>query len=197
MDLLPAVDILGGDVVRLVQGSFRNPQTFGDPLDVARSFVGGGARWLHVVDLDAARTGDPLNRSTVLSVLDVAHGSGVRVQVGGGIRSLRDVETLCDAGADRVVMGTAAIEEPSLVVRAARRHPDRVAVGLDYRRSPSGVLEPAVRGWTGSTVGGVGRLLAAVSSEPRSWSRPSSATAPVAARTWRACSRSWTPRPSR
>jgi phosphoribosylformimino-5-aminoimidazole carboxamide ribotide isomerase len=166
MDLLPAVDLLGGGVVRLEQGSFDRVHRFGAPLEVASALVTGGTRWLHVVDLDAARTGDPLNRATVLSLLELAHGAQVRVQVGGGVRALRDVATLVDAGADRVVLGTAAVEEPSFAVRAARRHPGRVAVGLDYRRSPSGTLEPAVRGWTGGTVGGVGGLLAALSGEP-------------------------------
>lgn len=166
MNLLPAVDLLDGRAVRLVQGSFDRVQTFGDPVEIARAFVTGGAEWLHVVDLDAARTGEPLNRSVLLSVIELAHEAGVRVQAGGGLRSMRDVDQLCRAGADRVVIGTLAVEDPSYAVRAARRYPGRVAVGLDYRRGPSGALEPAVRGWTGGTVGGVGGLLAAYGGEP-------------------------------
>lgn len=166
MELLPAIDVLGGGAVRLVQGDFDRAQAFGDPLEIARGFVTGGATWLHVVDLDAARTGDSANRSTVLSLLALAHESGVGVQVGGGVRSTREVEAWFAAGADRVVLGTAAVEDPSFAVRSARRHPGRVAVGLDYRRSPTGTLEPAVRGWTGGTVGGVGGLLSALSGEP-------------------------------
>lgn len=166
MDLLPAVDLLGGGAVRLVQGAFDRAQAFGDPIDVARAFVTGGAEWLHVVDLDAARTGDPVNRSIVLALIELGHEAGVRVQVGGGIRSVREVETLVTAGADRVVIGTAAIEDPAFAIRAARRHRGRVAVGLDYRRGPSGGIEPAVRGWTGGTVGGVGGLLGALGGEP-------------------------------
>lgn len=166
MELLPAVDLLGGCAVRLVQGAFDQVQAFGDPVEIARGFVTGGAEWLHVVDLDAARTGDPVNRGTVLALLELAHDAGVRVQVGGGVRSSRELEALCTAGADRVVLGTAAVEDPSFAIRSARRHPGRVAVGLDYRRGPSGTLEPAVRGWTGGTVGGVGGLLGALDREP-------------------------------
>ncbi len=166
MDLLPAVDVLGGGAVRLVQGSFHHARSFGDPLAVGRAFLVGGARWLHVVDLDAARTGDPVNRPTVLSLVELAHGAGARVQVGGGVRSPADVDALCAAGTDRVVLGTAAIEDPGFAVRAARRHPGRVAVGLDYRRGPDGALEPAVRGWTGEAAVGVSGVLAAVAGEP-------------------------------
>jgi phosphoribosylformimino-5-aminoimidazole carboxamide ribotide isomerase len=166
MDLLPAIDLLEGGAVRLVQGGFDRVQTFGDPLEVARDFVTGGAEWIHVVDLDAARTGESRNRTSVLSVLELAHEAGVRVQVGGGVRSDRAVETLLDAGVDRVVLGTAAVEDPGFAARAARRHPGRVAVGIDYRRGRSGSLEAAVRGWTGATVGGVGGVLAALGDEP-------------------------------
>lgn len=166
MELLAAIDLLGGGAVRLVQGDFDRAQGFGDPLEVAGAFAAGGVRWLHVVDLDAARTGDPVNRATVLSMLALAREMQVQVQVGGGVRSMREVDALCAEGADRVVLGTAAVEDPSFAIRAAHRHPGRVAVGLDYRRSPSGALEPAVRGWTGGTVGGAGGLLGALSGEP-------------------------------
>lgn len=166
MDLLPAIDLIDGGAVRLVQGAFDHVQAFGDPVGIARAFVAGGAAWIHVVDLDAARTGEARNRPAVLSLLELAHGSGARVQVGGGVRAVQDVDELVGAGVDRVVLGTAAVEDPSFAVRCARRHPGRVAVGVDYRRSPSGALEPAVRGWTGGTVGGVDELLAALGGEP-------------------------------
>lgn len=166
MDLLPAIDLLEGGAVRLVQGEFDRVRIFGDPLEVARAFIAGGTGWLHVVDLDAARSGEARNRPAVHALLDLAHGAGVRVQVGGGVRSAEAVETLLDAGADRVVIGTAAFEDPSFAVRAARRHPGRVAVGLDYRRTPLGSLEPAVRGWTGGTGGSADGVLAALRDEP-------------------------------
>jgi phosphoribosylformimino-5-aminoimidazole carboxamide ribotide isomerase len=166
MELLPAVDLMGGGAVRLVQGAFEQARSFGDPLDIARGFVGGGAAWLHVVDLDAARTGEPVNRPLVLSLLELAHSGGTKVEIGGGVRSSREVDALVGAGADRVVLGTAAIEDPEFAVRCARRHPGRVSVGLDYRRGPGGTLEPAVRGWTGGAVGGVGTVLGALAGEP-------------------------------
>lgn len=166
MDLLAAIDLIDGGAVRLVQGAFERVQAFGDPVGIARALVAGGAAWVHVVDLDAARTGEARNRPAVLSLVAVAHGAGARVQVGGGIRSAHDVDALVDAGVDRVVVGTAAVEDPSFAVGAAHRHPGRVAVGVDYRRGPLGTLEPAVRGWTGGTVGSVGGLLEALGGEP-------------------------------
>ena len=139
MELLPAIDLHEGGAVRLVQGDFGRVRTYGDPVDLAHSYVAGGARWVHVVDLDAARTGSPVNRATVLAVV---HAVDVRVQVGGGVRTEADARALLDEGAARVVLGTAALESPELVADLARRYPGQVAVGLDHRGG-----ELAVRGW--------------------------------------------------
>ncbi|HEY5246648.1 MAG TPA: HisA/HisF-related TIM barrel protein, partial [Acidimicrobiales bacterium] len=98
MDLLPAIDLRDGGAVRLVQGDFDRQSDYGDPLALARSFVEHGARWLHVVDLDGARTGEPVNRPTVTAIAAAAHPAGVRVQTGGGVRTAADVDELLAAG---------------------------------------------------------------------------------------------------
>ena len=144
MDLFPAVDLRGGRAVRLVQGDFDRETAYGDPVALARSFAAAGAPWLHVVDLDAARTGEPVQRDLVLAI---AAAVPVPVQTGGGVRTDADVDVLLSGGVARVVLGTAALDDPELVRRAAARHPGRVAVGLDHRRGPSGRSEVAVRGW--------------------------------------------------
>ena len=160
MELFAAVDVMGGGAVRLVKGELDAPQGFGDPLDVARRFLAAGAPWLHVVDLDAARTGTPVNRAVVLSLAAEAQRAGARVEVGGGVRDGRDVDELLAAGVDRVVLGTVAIEEPGAAARHASRHPGKVAVGLDYRRTPGGGVELALRGWTQRARAGPAQLLA-------------------------------------
>ena len=138
-DSFPAIDILGGRCVRLLQGDYGQETAYGnDPVAQAQAFQDAGATWVHVVDLDAARTGDPVNRQVVA---EVAATLDVPVQAGGGVRTLNDARTLFDAGVSRVVMGTAAIENPNLVDEVAGL--GRVAVGLDIRGE-----EVAVRGWT-------------------------------------------------
>ncbi len=144
MDLYPAIDLRGGRCVRLVEGDFDRETVYGDdPVAVARTFAAAGASWIHVVDLDAARTGDPANRPVVAAIAAEVAAAGVSVQTGGGVRSLDDAAALIDAGVARVVIGTAAVENPSLVEAVARRWPGRVAVGLDHRRG-----EVRLRGWT-------------------------------------------------
>lgn len=141
IDLYPAIDLRGGRVVRLLQGDYRQETVYGDdPVAVARSFVESGARWIHIVDLDAARGGGPVNRGAVAAVAREFAGTA-RIQTGGGVRTLDDARALADAGVARVVMGSAAVADPTLVVAAADVVP--VAVGLDHR---SGSV--AVSGWT-------------------------------------------------
>jgi phosphoribosylformimino-5-aminoimidazole carboxamide ribotide isomerase len=142
--LYPAIDIRGGRVVRLRQGDYADETVYGDdPVAVAVGFADAGATWIHVVDLDAARSGDPLNRPVVAAVAAAVAGRA-RVQTGGGVRRLDDARALADAGVARVVMGSAAVAEPALVERAIEIVP--VAVGLDHR---GGRL--AVHGWTETT----------------------------------------------
>ena len=153
MDLYPAIDIRDGGAVRLTQGDFDRQSDYGDPVELARRFADGGAPWLHVVDLDAARSGRPVNRATVVAI---AGAVDVPVQTGGGVRSLDDVAELLGGGLARVILGTAALDDPGLVRRATEAFPGRVALGLDYRRTPDGRAEVAVRGWeegSGRTVG--------------------------------------------
>ena len=141
IDLYPAIDLLGGRVVRLRQGDYADETVYGDdPVAVARDFAAAGARWIHVVDLDAARSGDPVNRPVVAAIVSAVDGAA-RVQTGGGVRSLDDARELAGAGVARVVMGSAAVSNPSLVEAAS--DVVAVAVGLDHRDG-----DVAVHGWT-------------------------------------------------
>lgn len=143
--LFPAIDLRGGHCVRLMQGDYGRETVYGDdPVAQALAFQEAGAAWLHIVDLDAARTGEPVNRPVVA---EVAAALDIPVQTGGGVRTVDDARALFDAGVVRVVMGTAAVESPDLVAAVAAI--GRVAVGLDLRGD-----EVAVRGWTaGSGLG--------------------------------------------
>ena len=141
IDLYPAIDLLGGKVVRLRQGDYDDQTTYGDdPVAVAVGFAEAGARWIHVVDLDAARSGSPVNRPVVAAVAAAVRGTAA-VQTGGGVRTLGDAQALADADVTRVVMGSAAVKDPSLVAAASAVVP--VAVGLDHRGG-----EVSVHGWT-------------------------------------------------
>jgi phosphoribosylformimino-5-aminoimidazole carboxamide ribotide isomerase len=131
MDLYPAIDLRDGRVVRLQQGDYDAETVYGDdPVAVARSFAAAGAPWIHVVDLDAARSGEPVNRAVVEAI---AGAVDVPVQTGGGIRDATSADALLGSGVRRVVVGSAAVEDPDLVERLAARHPGRIAVGLDHR----------------------------------------------------------------
>jgi len=144
-ELYPAIDLRDGHVVRLLQGDYAQQTTYGDdPVAVALGFAEAGATWIHVVDLDAARSGSPVNRPVVAAIaaaVAAASGGVARVQTGGGVRSVGDAQALADAGVARVVMGSAAVADPSLVELASRVVD--VAVGLDHRAG-----EVAVHGWT-------------------------------------------------
>jgi len=140
--LFPAIDLRDGRCVRLMQGDYDRETVYGDdPVAQARAFQEAGAAWVHIVDLDAARTGEPVNRPVVSAV---AEALDIGVQTGGGVRTVDDARALFDAGVTRVVMGTAAIESPDLVTSVAAI--GRVAVGLDVRGD-----EVAVRGWTAAS----------------------------------------------
>jgi phosphoribosylformimino-5-aminoimidazole carboxamide ribotide isomerase len=140
-DLYPAIDLRRGRVVRLTKGDYDAETVYGDdPLAVARSFADAGAPWVHVVDLDAARSGDPVNRPVVAAIAAQLSGRAL-LQNGGGVRGLDDVRALADAGVSRVVMGSAAVKDPDIVAVASELLP--VAVGFDHRDG-----ELAVHGWT-------------------------------------------------
>lgn len=146
VEAIPAVDLLGGEVVRLYRGERARATRYGDPLEAAERFAAAGARRLHVVDLDGAFGGGG-NPEAVRRLLGV---SGLSVQVAGGVRTLPAFAALREAGAARVVFGTAALETPEVVEEAARRDPAGVAVALDVR---AGRLRG--RGWVaGAEAGG-------------------------------------------
>ncbi len=151
MELFPAIDVRAGRCVRLVEGDFGRETAYGDdPVAVARSFAAAGTRWIHVVDLDAARSGQPVNRAVVARIAAAVRAAGVRVQAGGGVRTVADAEELLAAGVDRVVLGTAAVENPELLAQIAQRWPGQVAAGLDHREG-----QVRTRGW----LQGAGRLV--------------------------------------
>ena len=133
MELLPAIDLRAGTAVRLTQGDFAREDRYGDPAALAASYIAAGARWIHIVDLDGARTGVPHQRDVLAQIVHLTREAGVDVEFGGGIRSEDDAAEVLESGVTRVVLGTAALEEPALAGRCARRWPGRVAVGLDYR----------------------------------------------------------------
>jgi phosphoribosylformimino-5-aminoimidazole carboxamide ribotide isomerase len=147
MELLPAIDLRSGTAVRLTQGDFAREERYGDPTALAARYIAGGARWIHVVDLDGARTGVAHERAVLGQIVDLARAAGTSVEFGGGIRSEDDAAEVLESGVARVVLGTAALEEPALVGRCARRWPGRVAVGLDYRVGDDGVAEAQAQGW--------------------------------------------------
>lgn len=147
MDLFPAIDLRDGRCVRLYQGDYDRETVYGDdPVAQATSFADAGAAWVHVVDLDAARTGEPRNRPVVAAVAAALAERGTPLQVGGGVRDDAAADALLGAGVRRVVVGTAALDDPAWVRRLAARHPGQVAVGLDARGR-----DVAVRGWVESS----------------------------------------------
>lgn len=144
MNLYPAIDLLGGKVVRLRQGEYGDSTVYSqDPVAVALSFVEQGAKWVHMVDLDAAKSAEPVNRGIIAKVSQALEGRA-QLQVGGGVRTVADAEALAHAGVARVVMGSAAVAEPTLVDEVARFV--NVAVGLDHREGIA-----ATHGWTQSS----------------------------------------------
>jgi phosphoribosylformimino-5-aminoimidazole carboxamide ribotide isomerase len=139
VQILPAIDILAGRVVRLRQGSFDEVTIYNnDPVDQAKRWEAAGAEIIHVVDLDGALTGEPVNRWAVEAI---AAAVSVPIQVGGGVRTDRTLENLFDAGVSRVVLGTALINDPAFVTRATARWPGIVA-GVDARNG-----RVAIEGW--------------------------------------------------
>ena len=141
LHVYPAIDVRAGQAVRLLRGDFTVETVYADdPVAVARSFAAAGAAWIHVVDLDAARTGEPANLAVVEAI---ASAVPCLVQAGGGVRTVDAANALLLAGADRIVVGTAAVERPAFVEELCAAHPGRVAVGLDARGT-----ELATDGWT-------------------------------------------------
>ena len=143
-DFIPAIDLLDGKVVRLHQGNYDQVTEYGsNPISIAESFYEAGARWLHVVDLNAARSGLPLHEDIIAQIIDAVP---INVEIGGGVRSTETAYNYLDAGAMRVIIGSAAIENPEVLDELLQTKADRIAVGIDAR---SGKI--ATRGWEATT----------------------------------------------
>ena len=141
MIVYPAIDILGGRCVRMTQGDFATAEDVApSPLEAAKRLVSEGAEWLHVVDLDGARTGRPGN---LAHIKQIANRFTVKIQAGGGIRDFDTAEAFAEAGVSRIVVGTAAVNDPELIGRLVDRHADGMAVAVDAR---NGLV--ATSGWT-------------------------------------------------
>jgi phosphoribosylformimino-5-aminoimidazole carboxamide ribotide isomerase len=144
MILYPAIDLKDGQAVRLVHGDMKQSTVFNDdPAAQARSFVEAGCSWLHLVDLNGAFAGTPVNAAPVEAILKVCD---VPAQLGGGIRDMATIERWLDQGLARVILGTVAVENPDLVRKAARDFPGQVAVGIDARNG-----KVATKGWAEET----------------------------------------------
>jgi phosphoribosylformimino-5-aminoimidazole carboxamide ribotide isomerase len=144
MIIFPAIDLKDGVCVRLMQGDPERATIYGkDPVAVARHWEAEGAPWLHVVDLDGAFSKAPVNNGIIR---EIARSVSIPVQVGGGIRTVRDIENYISDGIARVIIGTAALRQPEIIEEACRLHPGRIALGLDARDG-----KVAVEGWKEST----------------------------------------------
>ena len=145
MEVIPSIDLKSGRCVRLYQGDYDRETVYSeDPLAVAQSWQDQGAPRLHLVDLDGAATGTPVNLDTISNIIDRLT---IPVQVGGGIRNLQTAERLLDGGVDRVVIGTAAVEDPLLVQQLCQKYGShRVVVAVDARDG-----QVAIKGWTEKT----------------------------------------------
>lgn len=140
MILYPAIDLKEGRCVRLFRGEMSQATVFNDdPAAQARSFAAAGCRWLHIVDLDGAFAGKPMNQASVDAILDAVR---IPIQLGGGIRDLGTIEAWLGKGVSRVILGTVALENPDLVKKACRIFPERIAVGIDARNG-----NVAIEGW--------------------------------------------------
>lgn len=140
MIILPAIDIKDGNCVRLLKGDFATVHKVADSyMETAKSFENAGASWIHMVDLDGAKEGKPVNGEIYL---DVAKNTGLKVEVGGGIRSLDTVEYYVSRGIARVILGSVALKNPQIVVDAVKEYGDKISVGIDAK---NGIV--AAEGW--------------------------------------------------
>ena len=141
MKILPAIDLYEGKAVRLFRGDYDQMTVYDEnPVNTALKFKEAGARWIHVVDLEGARDGETPNMGVIKEIIDA---TGLKVEIGGGIRNMETIEKYIDMGASRIILGTSAITNENLVVEATRLHGNRIAVGADVK---DGYV--AIRGWT-------------------------------------------------
>ncbi len=140
MEIIPAIDLLNGKCVRLNQGNYNEVTKFNsDPVKQAQTWEKQGAKRLHLVDLDGAKTGEPINDQTIK---EIKKSISIPIQLGGGIRNIERAKELLDIGIDRIILGTIAIENPELVRVLSQEYPKRIAVGIDAKE---GMV--ATRGW--------------------------------------------------
>lgn len=140
MDVIPAIDVLGGKCVRLYQGDYQQAETFDEnPVAVARQWAEQGASWVHVVDLDGAKAGASVNLAAIEAIVQAID---VPIQVGGGLRDRQGVVNLLERGVRRVILGTIAVEQPELVRSLCTEFPGQIVVGIDARNG-----QVATRGW--------------------------------------------------
>ncbi len=140
MEVIPAIDLLAGQCVRLYQGDYERSQTFNeDPVAIATEWVNQGATRLHLVDLDGAKAGEPRNLQAIAAIVQAV---SVPVQVGGGLRDRASVANLLQMGVERVILGTIAVEQPDLVAQLCQEFPQQIVVGIDARNG-----RVATRGW--------------------------------------------------
>ena len=140
MLIFPAIDLYEGKAVRLYKGDYRQMTVYSDdPVSVARDFASAGAAWVHTVDLEGAKDGTTPNLSVVTAIAEC----GLAVEVGGGIRSMETVDAYLSAGISRVILGTAAVTDRKLLLRALDRYGEKIAVGVDIRDG-----QVAIKGWT-------------------------------------------------
>ena len=141
MELFPAIDLIGGCAVRLVKGDYAQKTVYSDnPAEVAKSFAAAGAKYLHVVDLEGAKDGGTPNLETIQNIVE---NGGLLVEVGGGIRSEEVIKKYLDAGVFRVILGTAAVQNPAFLEEMVQKYGEKIAVGVDIK---DGMV--AIKGWT-------------------------------------------------
>lgn len=152
MILFPAIDIQNGKCVRLVQGDFAQETIYHDsPLEIGKKWLAQGAEWLHVVDLDGAKTGQSVNRE---AIIELAETLQLSVQVGGGIRTIEAIDDYLSNGVDRIILGTSAIKDPNLLKLAVSRYGKRIAVSVDAKNG-----KPTTAGWTEDSTTDVSTLV--------------------------------------
>jgi phosphoribosylformimino-5-aminoimidazole carboxamide ribotide isomerase len=146
MDIFPAIDLLDGKCVRLYQGDYAKSQVFNDnPAAMAQSWLEQGATKLHLVDLDGAKAGKPVNLAAIANIVEIVKKTAtqpVQIQVGGGLRTEASVRQLLTMGVDRIILGTVAVEQPQLVRDLCHQYPQQIVVGIDARQG-----KVATKGW--------------------------------------------------
>ena len=145
--IFPAIDLMDGGCVRLFKGDFNQRTNYdASPIETAKSFAQAGAEWIHIVDLDGAKSG---HAEQAPLIIEIAQESGLKVQTGGGIRDLSQIQTLLNRGVERVVIGSLAISNPEMVKYwMTELGPERIVLALDVMIDDQDVPRPAVRGWT-------------------------------------------------